>query len=247
MNQNVQTIEDLFALLDQFQDYPSGVLPTPTILPSTGFFPGSLGLWNPQPADTAHHPPVGGIMVVGHNFDSEAGFERSSIRSGENMKGPTWRNLLTFLQSVDIAPERCFFTNVYVGLVAGNGAVGAFPGASDHDFVQWCQRFLLLQFQLMQPRLVLSLGVYAPRFLARLSPELNRSWSRMRQFKTADEQGCGLVYPVTIEGVKEPVAAAALIHPSLRQRNARYRRYGKLEGDLAEQALVRDGMAKVGL
>ena len=187
-------------------------------------------------------------MVVGHNFDSEAGFERSSIRSGENMKGPTWRNLLTFLQSVDIAPERCFFTNVYRRAGTPETARWAhFLALVTDDFVQWCQRFLLLQFQLMQPRLVLSLGVYAPRFLARLSPELNRSWSRMRQFKTADEQGCGLVYPVTIEGVKEPVAAAALIHPSLRQRNARYRRYGKLEGDLAEQALVRDGMAKVGL
>src|SRR6185437_8702015 len=176
----------------------------------------------------------GGIMIVGHNFDSEAGFTRSYLRSGENMKGPTWRNLLEFLQSVHIAPEQCFFTNVYVGLVAGNSAVGAFPGASDQTFVQWCQHFLLKQFQLMQPRLALSLGAHVPRFLAQLSPELHKAWSQVRQLRTADEQGSGVVHPVTITGVEKPIAAVALTHPAYRQLNARYRCYGNLEGELAE-------------
>ena len=32
---------------------------------------------------------VGGVMVVGHNFDSEAGFAYSFNRGGENLQGPT--------------------------------------------------------------------------------------------------------------------------------------------------------------
>lgn len=126
MSQNIQTIEDLFALLHQLKDYPDGVLPTPTILPGTGFFPGALGLWNPRPTENAHRPPVRGIMVVGHNFDSEAGFARSHLRPGENMRGPTWRNLLAFLRSVNIAPEECFFTNAYVGLTSVRDKRNAF-------------------------------------------------------------------------------------------------------------------------
>jgi uracil-DNA glycosylase len=247
MSQNIQTIEDLFALLHELKDYPDGVLPTPTILPGTGFFPGALGIWNPQPTENAHRPPVGGIMVVGHNFDSEAGFARSHLRPGENMRGPTWRNLLAFLRSVNIAPEQCFFTNAYVGLVAGNSAVGAFPGARDPAFVRWCQRFLLKQFELMRPQLVLTLGSYAPQFLAHLSPELHTAWLRVSQLKSLDQQGTGLVYPVTIEGMPHPAAAVALTHPAYRPLNVRIRRYGEFEGEAAEQAMVCDAMTKVGL
>lgn len=78
----------------------------------------------------------GGIIVIGHNFDSEAGFKRSFTHGGEDMNGPTWRNLLAFLRSVDISPARCFFTNAYVGLMPGDKATGPFAGAKDPQFVE---------------------------------------------------------------------------------------------------------------
>ena len=81
-------------------------------------------------------------MVIGHNFDSEAGFERAFNHEGENLKVSTWRNLLAFLEQVEISPERCFFTNAYVGLLSGDHAIGPFPGERDDEFVYWCQNFL---------------------------------------------------------------------------------------------------------
>jgi len=212
-----------------------------------GLLPGRSRHLEPPANRKRASPARWGIMVVGHNFDSEAGFARSHLRPGENMRGPTWRNLLAFLRSVNIAPEQCFFTNAYVGLVAGNSAVGAFPGARDPAFVRWCQRFLLKQFELMRPQLVLTLGSYAPQFLAHLSPELHTAWLRVSQLKSLDQQGTGLVYPVTIEGMPHPAAAVALTHPAYRPLNVRIRRYGEFEGEAAEQAMVCDAMTKVGL
>src|SRR5437016_4547953 len=94
---NLRTIDDLFALHDQFGSYPDGVIPIQERIRGIAFFPGGSGLWNSQPNELPPPLPIGGVIVVGHNFDSETGFERSFSRGGENLKGATWRNLLAFL------------------------------------------------------------------------------------------------------------------------------------------------------
>ena len=66
-------------------------------------------------------------MVVGHNFDSEAGFEYSFNGGGINLRGPTWKNLLAFLEHVEILPEKYGYTNAYVGLQSGKRAIRPFP------------------------------------------------------------------------------------------------------------------------
>ena len=186
--------------------------------------------------------PIGGVMIVGHNFDSEAGFKRTLKNGGENLKGPTWKNLLTFLKQVEIVPEQCFFTNVYVGLQSGDYSMGPFPGKRDPEFVYWCQKFLLEQIKLMQPRLILSLGSYVPAFLASLSPELGCKWSGVKQLTTLDKQEAALIYPSSFVNVLHPVAVVALTHPAYRLVNVVRRRYNNLEGELAEQALVKDAI-----
>lgn len=244
MENDFHAITYLLALHDQFENYPNGVIRIARHIPGTAFFPGGSGLWNTQLDKPLPPMPVGGVMIVGHNFDSEAGFERSFNHAGENLKGTTWRNLLAFLEQVEILPKCCFFTNAYVGLQAGDRAIGAFPGKRDPKFVYWCQNFLLEQIKLMQPRLILSLGIYVPSFLASLSPELGRVWSGMRQFATLDEQEVALVYPSTFEGVLRPTAVVALTHPAYRHVNVKFRRYRNLKGGDAEQALVKDALTK---
>lgn len=234
----------LFALHDQFESYPNGVVRISRRITGTAFFPGGFGLWNTQPDEPLPPMPVGGVMVVGHNFDSEAGFEHSFIHAGENLKGPTWKNLLAFLKQVEIFPERCFFTNAYVGLQPGDHAIGPFPGKQDPEFVCWCQNFLLEQIKLMQPQLILSLGAYVPPFLAPLSSELRRVWSGVKRLTTLDEQEAALVYPSTFEGVLRPTAVVALTHPAYRPVNVKYRRYRNLKGEAAEQALVKDALTR---
>ena len=170
MRKNTHAFEELFTLLDQFGTYPNGVIKISERIDGTAFFPGGWGLWNTQPHELLPLVPIGGSMVLGHNFDSEAGFQRSLRHGSENLKSATWGNLLAFLEQVGISPEQCFFTNAYVGLRAGKHAMGAFSGARDPEFVCWCRNFLLKQLQLIQPRLIFTLGVYVPGFLAPLSP-----------------------------------------------------------------------------
>lgn len=243
---NTHAIEELFELLNQFEDYPNGVMKIPERLEGTAFFPGGWGLWDTHPHELPPPVPIGGSMVLGHNFDSEVGFQRSLRLGGENLKSATWGNLLAFLQEVGISPAQCFFTNAYVGLRAGNHAMGAFAGARDPGFVRQCRTFLLKQLQLMQPRLIFTLGVYVPGFLAPLAPELQSTWSDVTSLRTLDEREVALVYPCTFSGVLLPVAVVALTHPSYRRLNVTSRRYGNQQGNDAEQALVRDALAKVG-
>lgn len=104
-------VEYLFALLDQVKSYPAGVVHPWARIGWTAFFPGGSGLWG----TVAHQPlppmPVGGIMVLGHNFDCVDGFVYSLVHEGENLKGPTWRTLRSVLQRAGVALETCFFTN----------------------------------------------------------------------------------------------------------------------------------------
>jgi len=123
--------------------------------------------------------------------------------------------------------------------------MGTFPGARDHDFVCWCRNFLLEQLRLIQPRLILTLGVHVPRFLAPLSPELKVAWSDVTGLRMLDERGVALVYPSTFSGVLRPAAVVALTHPAYRKLNVKSRRYGNLQGDAPEQALVRDALTRV--
>ena len=99
----MHAIEELFALLDQFGSYPNGVMKIPGRLDGTAFFPGGLGLWNTQPHELPPPVPIGGSLVIGHNFDSEAGFQRSFHHAGENLKSATWRNKVPRNHAVGIA------------------------------------------------------------------------------------------------------------------------------------------------
>ena len=96
----------------------------------------------------------------------------------------------------------------------------------------------------MQPRLILSLGVYVPSFLASLSSELRRVWSGVRRLTMLDEREVASVYPSTFVGVLRPTAVVALTHPAYRHVNVKHRRYRNLEGEAAEQAMVKDALAR---
>src|SRR5688572_23127445 len=99
--------------------YPRGVLKVPHPIIGTAFFPGGFGLWNPKSTYPLPDFPIGGVMVLGHDFHSEAGYHESVARGAESLRQPTWRNLLNVLGRAEITPENCFFTNVYMGLRAG--------------------------------------------------------------------------------------------------------------------------------
>ena len=229
-------VERLFEKLPTVEPYPPGVVPVPHKLPGIAFFPGGGGLWAPD----AELPPMptGGVMVLGHDFYSEAGFARFAARRGESTRGPTWRNLLSLLGRASVDPERCFFTNFYMGLRAGSTNTGRFPGARDGGFVERCQTFLAEQLRAQMPAVVLTLGSHVPAVLAPLSPDL-RPWKGRKGLTELDALGVPLVEGASFHGVPGlRTTVVALVHPSLRGPNVRRRRYGDLVGDAAEFAML---------
>jgi uracil-DNA glycosylase len=229
--------------------YPPGVKEIGEILRGTAFFPGASGLWSTEPGKPLPPMPIGGVMVLGHNFDTEAGFNRTRASSTESevSSSTTWRNLLPLPDEIAIPKGACFFTNAYMGLIVGPSAEGKFPGAHYPGFVKRWQEFLAEQIKAIQPKLILTLGQWVPPFLADLSPDL-RFWrapiGSQKKLQTLDSANRSLIYPVRFPSIAEPTVVLALTHPSRYHANVVRRRSGDLKGADAEKALLREAWSK---
>ena len=146
--------------------YPDGVGAVPEPIEGTAFLPDGYGLWRDL-GSTMCAFPTEQIMIVGQDFNSRAAYEEARLIGTETQTSPTWRNLISILSSVEVAPERCFFTNVYMGLRDGGPETGRFAGASDPGFVACCLQFFERQLEVSRPRLILLLGLEPLRVLSR--------------------------------------------------------------------------------
>lgn len=222
--------------------YPSNVLPVPEPISGTAFFPGGFGMWNPTGTHLLPPFPLGGVMILGQDFDTKAGYLASFKRAAESLKGPTWRNLIKLLSEIGLAPSDCFFTNAFMGLRAVDKNTGPFPGGSDSAFVAHCRRFLVHQLLVQRPSLILTLGIPAAGILATMSPEL-KPWAAGNTLKHLDEIGPvweGVTFP-DVPGFR--TVAVALTHPCCRPASVRYRRYRTEAGHRAELLMLHDAQA----
>lgn len=144
-----------------------------------------------------------------------------------------------------MAPERCFFTNAYMGLRAGSANTGRFPGARDPGFVERCRLFLGEQISAQGPRVILTLGSHVPAVLAPLSEDL-AAWRGVATLARLDELGVPLIPSARFPGGIR-AGVAALVHPSIRPASVLRRRYRDLLGDAAELAMLEDALRKAGL
>jgi uracil-DNA glycosylase len=103
-------------------------------------------------------------MFVGHNFDSIRAFDKSFANGGE-AGWEFWRRLLEILAGASLKPERCFFTNVLMGLKPGS-ATGSMPSVPGYK--NQCSQFLQKQIEIVRPLALVALGVNAERFVSRL-------------------------------------------------------------------------------
>lgn len=193
--------------------------------------------------------PVGGVMILGRNFDSKASYEDSLRKSEVQLKGATWRYLVPLLDQASIPKDRCFFTNFYMGLIDGESAAGPFPGKGDADFVQRCQEFLREQFRVMQPKLVLILGKeFFNEFATFLPPQSQAKsvWMKAKPWQYLDENNATFISPAMLPNVAHPVVVVALVDPSRRPLNVGLRRYKNFVGEAAELAMLQDALTIVG-
>ena len=240
-------VDELRAKMSLVEPYPKGVVAVPAELPFTAFFPGGRGLWSGENNEAAGDPR-GEIMIVGHNFYNVAGYELMRTRGKRDTNTATWRNLLKTLRRNEIALERCFFTNAYMGLMETVSAQGTFPGARDLGFVDRCRAFFREQLALIRPKLIVTLGAHVPPFLAPMSPQLESAWrderGKPRGVMQIDEAQTALVnatFP-DVDGKSHSAHVLPLTHPAQQWPNVRRRRYKNLESYDAEDALLRDGM-----
>jgi hypothetical protein len=222
-----------------FDRYPEGVEGIKEPIPGLAFFPGGYGLIGCREGSPLPAFPTGGVLVVGHNFDSVAGYRKSLDNRTESDKSPTWSNLRKLLETAGVPEARCFFTNLYIGLIVGATNRGKFPGSADPEFVKYCQSLLLSQIRELKPRLILTLGLEVPPVLGALSPELT-NWQKARTIKALDAAGA-VQRSVTFEGIAGfATTVVALLHPSERALNVRLRSYDKREHLDAEVAMLVD-------
>lgn len=163
------------------------MVPVPERLPGTAFVPAAWACGTQVRGHPATHAPRWGD-VLGHGFYSEAGYRRFLTDRGESTKGPTWRNLLALLDRVRVGPERCFFTNAYMGLRAGSKNTGRFPGTRYPGFVERCRVFSGERIKAQEPRLILTLDSHVPAVLAPLSENL-APWRDRASLKLLDDAG----------------------------------------------------------
>ena len=99
---------------------------------------------------------------------------------------------------------------------------------------------------MQKPRLILALGEYPIKFIAQLSSDL-AAWRRWQGFKKLDASG-PLISDVRFKGSEEQTATVvALVHPSMRNSNAKHRCYCGKEGKAAELAMLKDALKQSGL
>jgi len=233
--------QQLFKRVRQFGSLPPEVASIPHQLEGISFFPAGAGLFIDKPAAGLPGFPVGEIMVLGHDWGTTRDFEYHAPRYAERVN-PTWKHLLSFLDRVGIDRTKVFYTNFYVGLRNAMTAMGPHPARRNADFLRRCRDFLVEQIESQKPRLVLVLGIHVPRLVAPLSADLG-GWSRLVSFRSLDAQRLAAVPRVKLRGSAHTFAAAVLVHPSYRGRNAPYRRYRGFSGDAAEVNLVQDMLA----
>lgn len=230
--------------------YPPGIRHVePGAIRGCAFFPGGTGILvgpvvrGSVPGRTL---PVGGVLVLGHNFHDVGSYE-DSVRRGHELDTPTWRNLSNALAAFDIPHDACFFSNALMGLMERAGACGTHEGHRDQAFRAGCVQLLQATLTAQRPRLVLALGKYAPGVLAEAVPGLD-AWRRAWTFPSFDtarlhEVGLKTFLPET----STKMACVVLTHPSLGPSNVTRRSLDGLRGLAAETEMVNQAKRACGL
>jgi hypothetical protein len=216
-------------------------LPVPSEkIAGTAFFPGGAGLYLKDRDQAIIKFPVDGVMVLGHNFDSEIGFYLSAKNGKESLSIGTWGPLLNLLTDAKIPFDRCFFTNAFMGLCEGENSFD-YRGREHSEFRQACLAFLKAQIEIQRPRLIITLGLHVPSMIAELSADLDFWIGRKLKLKDID------LMPIVRKaafrlssGLAHCSVLVPIAHPSL-PNNRRRKPIGWSAGRVGEIEIVRDG------
>jgi len=222
----------LFNRLYEVEPYPNTVAPIIKMIDETAFFPGGKGLWL-EKEETDAFPS---ILVLGQDFSTLKEYQKMLDNNSKDLDCPTWKNIIKLFGEVGIRLPDCFFSNVFMGLRKTESMVGKFPGFKDKEFVRRNLDFLTLQVDTIRPKIIITLGIYAPMMLGDLSPDLI-SWKNARSFKDIDES---IKFDVNFGS--HQCTCIALVHPCMRNTNVRFRKFKNYIGHNAETEMLKEAL-----
>lgn len=225
----------LLELLHSFsQKQSEGIAFNQELLATTAFFPGGYGLYEPETISYSEWPE---ILILGQDFGLFSEFTKMTEGQMQDRSSPTWRNLLSLLEATHIRPADCFYGNVFIGLRHAGKSTGRYIGFTSPRFMTNNDCFLRAQLELIKPKLIITLGVYAPMVLARLTDQL-AVWRNSFSFKRIDNQNASIQRNANFGTFT--ATCIALVHPCYRQLNVKFRRYQGYQGEEAERQMLKD-------
>lgn len=225
--------DTLFERHKQIKPYPDFVAPIREMIKGTAFFPGGRGIWLEEETDI-----FPSILVLGQDFSTFEEYLKMLHGHSNDLNCPTWKNIIKLFEQAEINLTECFFSNVFVGLRKTKSMVGKFPGFRDKEFVQKNLDFLDVQVEEIEPKLIITLGIFAPMMLGHLSPDL-AEWKNARKFNDINEP---IKFNVNFRD--HQCTCVALVHPSMRNKNVRQRKYKQYVGNDAEINMLKDALKR---
>jgi uracil-DNA glycosylase len=219
----------LFERHKEVKPYPDSVSPIREMVKGTAFFPGGRGIWLEEETDV-----FPSILVLGQDFSTLDEYLKMLHGKSSDLNCPTWKNIIRLFEQAEIDLIDCFFSNVFVGLRETKSMVGKYPGFKDKEFVQKNLDFLEIQIKEIKPKLIITLGIFAPMMLGNLSSDL-ADWKNAKRFKDISEP---IKFNVNFRD--HQCSCVALIHPSMRKTNVRQRKYKQYVGNDAEVEMLKD-------
>lgn len=223
--------EILFNKINEFiKSSPANVATVRKMVETTAFFPGGKGLWLEK--DQKDINPD--ILVLGQDFSHIEYYEEVLRGKKKDTDGATWRNLIKLFEQAEIDLNRCFFSNVFMGLRVSDIMTGNFPGIKCKNYIEESVKFLLFQIETTKPKVIITLGKNPADILSKLGSKELDIFKNGNALKIKNE---GLKLNVCIKGHKCNVVA--LEHPSMRHLNIKRRQYKDLTGNDAEVTMLK--------
>lgn len=136
-------------------------------------FPGSHGLYAEDPSSETLPPfPYGGLMLLGHHLQDGETLRNRMVAErahGDPDRPATtyWERVHAMLDAAHIPREQAFSTNAHPALPARPLSEGMLPTEGTEQWRGAAAGFLLDQIRVMEPAVIVTLGVAAAGFARR--------------------------------------------------------------------------------
>lgn len=188
---NMNLSEELLELLQVYfpeEKYPLDYfVPVKSQLPTAFFFPLGEGIYEKGKWKVHDHYP---IMVLAEDCGEEEAYSSQLSKSSlavktsqeidESETNVYWNKLLLLLGEETM--KDCFFSHFIMGLRKGKSNQSAHSflySAEGHSFLKANEKFFMAQLEILEPDVIIALGINQPKLLARCFPKQLKALSNV--------------------------------------------------------------------